>query len=130
MQRRKVCDQRRDIAWSLAQRRYGNRNDVETKQQIVAERTVGDGVREIFVRRRDDADVDAYCLAAAHALDLTRFDGAQQLGLRFGAQVRDFIEEERAAMRELESSDATIGRPGERATLVPEHLALDEIPRN
>ena len=47
-----------------------------------------------------------------------------------GAEVADLVEKQRAGVRELEPSDAAVRRAGERALLVPEHLALDEIARN
>src|SRR5262249_14733607 len=55
---------------------------------------------------------------------------AQQLCLRLAAEISDFIQEQRASMRELEPPDATIGRTSEGAALMPEHLALDEIAWN
>ena len=70
-----------------------DRNHVQPEEQVLAERAVGDRAREILVRRRDDAHVDADRLAAADALDLLRLDRAQQLRLRLGAQVADLVEE-------------------------------------
>ena len=49
---------------------------------------------------------------------------------RSSLQIADLVEEERAAIGELELADALLQRTGERALLVAEQRALDEIARN
>jgi hypothetical protein len=55
---------------------------------------------------------------------------AQDLGLRGGRHVADLVEEDGAAVALLELAQALRGRAGERAALVPEELAFDEILRD
>ena len=107
-----------------------NRNHIQAEEQILAKAAVGHRATEVLVRRRQNAHIDFDRLAAAHALDLTRFDGAQQLGLRFGAEVADLVEKERAGVREFEPAEATIGRARECPAFVPEHLAFHQIARD
>ena len=45
----------------------------------------------------------------------------------FGAHVADFVEEQRAAVRLLESADALLVRAGERALLVAEQLRFEQV---
>ena len=45
-------------------------------------------------------------------------------------QIADFVKEQRPRVREFEAADAPVRRPGKRAPLVAEHLALHEIARN
>jgi hypothetical protein len=52
---------------------------------------------------------------------------AQDLGLRVGAHVADFVEEQRATVGLLESSDALLVGAGERAFFVAEQFGLEEI---
>ena len=62
------------------------------------------------------------------ALDLAALERAQQLGLQVQRQLADLVEEERAAVRLLEGAPcARRDRAGERALLVAEQLALDEL---
>ena len=68
-------------------------------------------------------------LVAADALDLALLQDAQQLGLHGQRHVADLVEEERAAARALELAAPLLGRAGERAGLVAEQLALDELAR-
>ena len=129
MQRGEVSHERGDVARTVAQWRHGQRNDVQPEEQIVAKRSLGDRAREILVRCCDDSHVHADRFPAAHAFDLLRLDGAQQLRLRLGSEIAHLVEKQRTRVRQLESADALVGRAGERALLVPEHFALDEVTR-
>ena len=55
---------------------------------------------------------------------------AQQLDLRHRHHLGDLVEEQRAAIGQLEAAGAPIGGAGERAALVPEDLALEQRLRN
>ena len=125
-----VRHERRDVVRALAQRRNFQRDHIQAEQEILAEPALGDGTRQVAVRRRDDPYVDADRLRTSHPLDLLRLDRAQELGLCLGAEVSHLVEEERPGVRELEPADSPIRRAGERALLVPEHLALHEIARD
>src|SRR5262249_50430962 len=69
-------------------------------------------------------------LRASHALDLALLDRAQQLRLEVESQVADLVEKQRAARRELELAQLLLDRAGERAALVAEQRAFDELVRN
>ena len=71
--------------------------------------------------------VDLAGLAVAHAADLARLQGAQQLGLHIEGQLPDLVQEDGAPVRGLEGPDAIAIRAGERALGVTEELALDEV---
>ncbi len=113
--------ERRDVVRTLAKRRYRERDDVEPEVQILPERAVGNRAREILVRGREDANIDADRLAATDSLDLARLDRPQKLRLRLGAEVADLVEQQRTTVGQLEASDPTLGRSGERTALVTEH---------
>ena len=65
-------------------------------------------------------------VAAADALELALLEDAEQLGLGLQGQLADLVEEERAAVGQLEAADAPGDGAGEGALLVAEELALDE----
>ena len=69
-------------------------------------------------------------LLAAHALELAVLQDAQQLRLRRFVQVADFVEKDGAAVGQLELAAPERRRTGERALLVAEQLALDQLGRN
>src|SRR5690348_1878031 len=89
--------------------------------------TVLDGLREILVGGGDHADVDGDRLLAPDSLDDSRLEHAEQLGLRFAAEVSDFVQKERAPVRQLEAAQTAVGGAGERATLVAEHLRFHQV---
>ena len=67
---------------------------------------------------------------AADPFDLAFLDRAQQLGLQVRLEVADLVEEQRAAVGQLELADALLDRAGERALFVAEQRALDQLARN
>ena len=111
---------------AIAQRREVDRHDVEPIEEILAEAPRLDLGLEIAVGRGDDAHVDAVRLHAADALELALLERAQELHLHLERDLADLVEEQRAAVGELEAAGAVADRAGERAALVAEQLALDE----
>ena len=69
-------------------------------------------------------------LRAAEPLELLLLEHAQELGLERRRDVADLVEEERAAVRQLEAADLLRDRPGEGALLVAEQLALQQVERD
>ena len=60
-------------------------------------------------------------------LELTFLQNAQQLALRFNRYFADFVEEDCAAVRELEAADSVPVGPGESAFDMTEELALEQL---
>src|SRR5262249_16723974 len=114
------------IFFPLAQRREAEGEDVEPIEQILAQLALLDRILRFQVRRRDDADVDRLLGAPAEPPELPLLQHAEQLHLRGRRHLADLIEEERAAIGELEAALPPIGRAGERAFLVAEDLALEK----
>ena len=77
--------------------------------------------------RRDHAHVHGERLHAADPLEAALLEHAQHLGLRVGRHVADLVQEDGAAVRGLEAADAARVRARERALLVAEQLALDQL---
>ena len=88
---------------ALAQRGQADRHDVEPVEEVLAERALRDELLQIAVRRRDEAHVDADRLDAADALELALLQRAEELHLHLDGDLADLVEEERAAVRELEA---------------------------
>src|SRR6266571_1536463 len=116
-----------DVLLTLAQGRHADGDDLEPEVEVVAEPAATDQVLQVGVGRGQHAHVDAQLTAAAHAHELSLLQNAQELGLREQIHVADLVEEDGSAVGELELSLLPPDRPRERAPLVPEQLALDEI---
>ncbi len=78
----------------------------------------------------DDADVDLDRLDAADALDVAFLQHAQDLGLGGRRHVTDLIEENRTAVAQLELAESLGRGAGERAALMAEEFALDQVFRD
>ena len=68
-----------------------------------------------------------HVLVAAHGRDAALLQGAQHLGLGGQAHVADLVQEERAAIGQLEFALAVLDGAGEAALHVAEELALDQF---
>src|SRR5262249_7260041 len=95
----------RDIARALTERWDAQRDDVEAVVEVLAKAMGRDHLREIAMRRDDDAHVDLACGLAAHRANDALLQHAQELGLHAGAHLPDLVEEERASARCLEETD-------------------------
>ena len=69
-------------------------------------------------------------LGAANRPELALLQHPQQLGLQPQRHLADLVEQDRAAVRQLEQALAPGARAGERAALVAEELGLQELGRN
>jgi hypothetical protein len=80
--------------------------------------------------RGNHADVHAERPAATDPLELALLQHAQQHDLSLGRQLADLVEENRAAVGQLEATQAPLESSGERTLLVAEQLRRDERRRN
>ena len=78
------------------------------------------------MRRRDDSDVHRDVHRAAHAAERARLEHAQELGLELRRHLPDLVQEQRAAVGELEQALPEAFRVGERPALVAVQLALEQ----
>src|ERR1017187_1553539 len=122
----KAVDEKGDVLLPIAERSERQRDDVQPVEEILAKAALGDGLREIPVRRRDDADVDRHGFRSAHARHATLLQDAQEVELQLRADVADFVEEERAAVRGHEFALAARRGAREGSLLVAEELGLEE----
>ena len=74
----------------------------------------------------DDAHIHFLGRIAAQALELLLLQNAQQLGLELQRDVADFVEEQRALVRQFEAPNLARDGAGERASFVAEEFALQQ----
>ena len=127
--REEVLGDEGDVLRPLAQRRKVDRDDAQAVVEVLAEAPRPDHLQEILVRRGDDPRVHHARRALADALELPLLQDAQELHLQVQRHVADLVEEDRAAARQLEPSDAVPHRSRERALHVAEELALEQVAR-
>jgi hypothetical protein len=78
------------------------------------------------VRGAHDAHIHHHRFILADAADLAALEHAEQLGLHGFGQLANFVEEDRAAVGDLEQADAMIVGACEGPFAVAEELAFDE----
>ena len=115
-----------DVFAPLAERRYGQRDHGEPVVEVGAEAALFHLALQVAVRRRHDADVDLDRLLASHAADAPVLEDSQELHLEVQRHLADLVEEDGAAVRELEVPAAGANRPGEGSFLVSEELAFEK----
>src|SRR5690606_12485653 len=124
---RELASQLEHVFASLAQRRHLELEDRQPMVEVEAEGAPIDGAGEIAVGRGENADVDQSILNAADAPEAHRLEHPEELRLDARAEVADLVEEEGAAVGELEQPSLRGLRVGEGAALVAEELALGEL---
>src|SRR5207237_9095059 len=114
----------------LAQRRDCDAHDVQTVEQVFAERATRNRVVQVNIRERDETRVNAHGAPPAQTLELAPLDDAQQLRLRVPREVRYLVEDERALVRGFEPAGLRLRGSGARAALVAEQPGLPQLPRH
>src|SRR5690606_25434935 len=104
-----------------------NADLADAEIEILAEMLYRNQRLYIIVRGAHHAHIDRTLLPPADALDDAVLEEAQQLRLQRERHVADLVEEQRPPARQLDLADRLLHRTGERAALVSEQLAFQEL---
>jgi hypothetical protein len=110
----------------VAQRSNRNREDVQAVIQVLAELALVDGLHEIPVRCRNNADIDFDGIRSAEALELAFLEHAEEFDLNVERNFADLIQENGSMVGQLEAPNAAADRARKRPLLVTEQLGLDQ----
>src|SRR5580698_9738412 len=121
----KMMREQRNVFLAFAQRRQVNFYRVEAEEQVLSEFSSGDFSLYVSVGGGNDADIDAARGGRADAFEFAGFKRSQELRLQVHRNVRNFVEEERAAVGKLKAPHAIGLCIGERTLHVAEKLALE-----
>ena len=121
--------QRTNICRALAQRRHGERHDIQPIKQIFAKAALGHGLLEIEIGDGDDAQSrrQNHCLATSQAIETPLFNDAQQFGLHGRRKGGNLIEDQGAGAGQLQAPTLHLSGAGKGTGLVAEQLALHEL---
>src|SRR3546814_12368364 len=122
-----VTDQSGNVLGPLPERRQPDRHDVETIEQILAEQPLAGGVPQIPVGRGDDPNVRPDRCSPADGRVFAFLQHPEQPRLRFHRHVADLVQEKGAAVRLLEATRRSRGRPREGALFMTENPAPDQL---
>ena len=108
------------VVRTLPQRRQSNRKNVQAVIQVFAKLALADGLHEVSVRGRNDADIDFDRIRAADALEFAFLEHAEELDLNVERNFADLIQENRPAVGQLKAAYAAADRPRKRPLFVAE----------
>ena len=121
-----MAHQSRDVVRTIPQGRQHHREYIQPVVEVVAEAAVGNHLRQVAVRGRNQPHIDLDRLRAAQALELLFLQHAEQLGLQLRGDVADLVEEQRPLVRQLETPDFLADGTGEGTLLVAEQFAFQQ----
>src|SRR5208282_3015562 len=99
---------------------------IQPVKEVRPELALVDQLLQIFVRRRDAAEVDFNSLIPADAGNLSFLKHPQQITLGLQADVRDLIQEYGAALRDFELPFLAILRSRERTLFMAKQFAFQK----
>src|SRR5947209_5969174 len=103
-----------------------NFDRVQPEKQVLTEASCGNFFVEVRIRCRDQSHIDAAASRGTHRFEFSCLQNAKQLRLLAQRNIRDLIEEERAAIGKIEAADAVGLGVGEGAANMPEHFAFED----
>ena len=121
-----VVHEQAHVAGPLPERRQRDRDHVDAEEEVLPELALPDELRGVSVRRRHEADVHVHEPGRPDASDLPFLKRPEELGLQRPWELPDLVEEQRAAVRDLDHPRLDAVRASERAALVAEQLRLEQ----
>src|SRR3546814_21174030 len=115
------------VAWPIRKRGDLHHHFGQPIIKVVAKAARGDHRVEIAVGRADDPRIDRDRLASADALDSPFLKETQQLDLPGQRNVDDLVEEQSAAVRQLDLALGRLYSAGERSLSVTEKYDFGQI---
>ena len=115
-----------DVGAALAQRRQLQGDHRQPVVEVFAQGTLLHRPSRSSIGRRDHPDVDRMHLVATHRPHYAVLEKAQQLHLQVDVHLGDLVQEQHAAVRLAQQSQALAVGSGERPLDVSEQLALEQ----
>ncbi len=98
----KIIDKKRNIFPVVSQRGNTDCDHIQTIEKIVAETSGARFLLQVFVCRGENTNVGAQLVCPADSAEITGLKKPQKFRLDDGADIADFIEEQRAAVRDFD----------------------------
>src|SRR2546426_8141067 len=124
--RKEKHDQLRDVGTTLAQRRERDRKHVQRAEEVRTGAPRPHRFLEIAIRRGDHPHVYPKRPARPYRFELLLLPHTKKLHPRLQGPLCDLVEEDPAAIGELEAADTALQGTGEGTLHMSEQLALDQ----
>ena len=126
----KARKQKRNVARAQRQFRQPDGHGIQPEQKILAKSAVGDFLRKIDLRGRDEANVEFDGFVGAQPPDGTVLQNLQKLDLQFKWHAFHFVEKDGAATGMLQLTVACAQCTGKGANFVAEQFAFEMLGRD
>src|SRR6266404_6344740 len=126
----KVRHQHRNVFHAMTERWNGNRKHIEAVIKIHSEQLLSDQPREVLIGCGHHAHIDTMGIRAAQPFELLLLQNTKQLCLQFERNIADFIQEQGAAVRRLETAQLLRHSAREGALFMTKEFALEESQGN
>src|SRR5258706_5348909 len=104
--------QQGNVLGALAQRRQFDWENAKAIVKVLTESSLPDLELQVPVRRGDDSDIHSAGAIFAEFFELPLLQHAQQLALQLQRDLADFVEEQGAAVGQLEPADTILHSAG------------------
>ena len=122
-----AASQRDDVSPSLAQRGHAHGQHAHAIVEILAELALSHAIEQVMVRRNQDPHVRLSLARVADAPVAVLLDDLEELGLDREVHVANLVQEQRAAVCDLQEPRLGGDRPRERPLLVAEELGVHQL---
>src|SRR5262249_8107926 len=120
----KVLDQKRNVFESFPQRWNANREHIQSIIQILTKLLLVHHLFQIAISRSYQTHINILRPRAANSFVGVFLNGTQEFRLQLERQVANFVEKQRATIRQLKTARSLRVSAGEGAALVAEKFAL------
>jgi hypothetical protein len=115
-----------DVTVPLAQGRHDDREDTQAVIQVSPKSTGFHFFQQVPIRRGDHSHIDLDRARRSETFEFAVFQHPEQFRLRLRGQLPNFVEKDRAAVRQFESSYLRRSRVRESPSLTAEQLTFHQ----
>ena len=121
-----VSAERNDVLSAMAKGGDLDRENGQPMKEVLAKCAFDHHLAQVAIGGGDPANVGENGPVAADALELLLLQHPQQLRLQWRVELGDFVEEEGAAVRQLDAAASSCIGAGERAFFMAEEFTLEQ----
>src|SRR5262249_23514433 len=125
-----VLHEQWNIVHSLAQRRNGDRKDIQSVEKILAKGSARHGGRQVTIGCGYQAYIYGDRMVTPHPLKFLLLQYPQERDLRFHGEITDFIQKERATVSGFKPAHSPLQCAGEGSLFVTKQLGSNQGLRN
>ena len=116
-----------DVGLALGQVGHGDGENVQTVEEVFAELALGNELFKVTASGRQEAHIGMEFFVAAYTAESAFLQETQKLDLSLHGEITNFVQEKRAAIGSLGTSDTAVHRPRKCPLLVTKQFAFHQV---